>query len=133
MAKLEWSESLKLGVESMDQDHKFLISLMNKLEALEGANAEKDQISQCFNDLLEFTVKHFSKEEEFMESMQFDGLNSHKLIHKELLRRLGDHHDEFNKTGVISEGLMDFLVIWLKSHICGIDAKYAKVATKGAA
>lgn len=60
-----------------------------------------------------------------MESINFDGVVRHKLIHKQLLSDLGEYYSTFKKTGELSLETFQFLAFWLKSHICGIDKKYA--------
>ena len=63
-----------------------------------------------------------------MESIGFDGLRTHRVIHTNLLKRLDGHRAEVVARGTASDELFDFLRFWLASHICGIDTKYAEAA-----
>ncbi len=122
----EWDPSkYALGVADMDREHETLIGLMNKLHALSGAGASKAELGRALQDLAKYTVKHFADEEAYMARTQYAGLEKHKAIHAELLRRVGEYAASFEATGKLGADLFSFLKLWLKAHICNIDAKYA--------
>ena len=84
------------------------------------------QVLNKFNDLAEYVVKHFTEEEALMEANNYDRLDSHKLIHKNLLERMGGFKSQIEDGSLVKDDLVAFLRVWLTSHIKGIDARYGK-------
>lgn len=132
---MEWDESLDVRVQAMNDEHIELIRLMNIVFEVNGNG--RDAVGASLSDLVNYTVEHFDNEEAYMESVGFDGLKTHKLIHKSLLERVGEFVEEFTTSGsdVLPDDLFDFLKFWLVTHIKGIDTKYTAAdspATAGA-
>ncbi len=133
MAYMEWSNDLDVKVAAMNREHQRLITLMNRLHELNDKRASKKEIRGALNSLATYTVTHFNNEEAYLEKINFKGLRSHKLIHKNLLEEMRKHIAAFEKgDGRLSEKFFGFLRRWLVSHIRGIDGKYADAAKHGA-
>lgn len=121
-----WDEKLLgLDVKDMDEEHIILISKMNALHKAYFEKKPSHIINQCLIDFADYTVKHFSDEEEYMAKINFVGLQTHKLNHKKLLDRVNEFITNFEKTGLLTEEFFQFLSVWLTTHIRGIDFKYA--------
>ena len=87
----------------------------------------REAVASYFNPikLAEATVAHFADEEAYMASVAFPDLKSHKLIHQKLLTDFTAHKARFDAGhGELEKGFFDFLSLWLRSHICHVDAKY---------
>lgn len=126
-----WTDELSVGVNEMDDQHKVLIDKINKLVV--DLNDESPNAYGDFQDLAGFVVKHFSDEEAFMEQSGYPGLDTHKVIHKQLLEKVGSFDGSIKDGSVDKFQLINFLKMWLRSHIMGIDMKYGEHANKGAA
>lgn len=126
MAFFEWDNSLDVGVEAMNEQHKTLISLMETLHEKNVAGAPKAELLTAVNTLIDYVIKHFEDEEAFMASIGFPGLETHKKLHENLLKELkqfsGDFERSVNKK--IKDELTTFLKFWLATHIRGIDTRY---------
>lgn len=124
--RLQWEESLKIGVAAMDRDHERLVTAMGEIETLNAKKADKTAIGKAIERLAALTVKHFEDEERYMTSIAFPDLSTHKMIHKDLLQKFQAQAKAFQAgDGTVSEEFNNFLVCWLRAHIRGIDAKYA--------
>jgi hemerythrin-like metal-binding protein len=110
----------------MDAEHHQLIALMNALHAKFEARAALAEQTAAFGALATFVVKHFADEEAHMAAIGFPGLESHKLIHKSLLQKVGEFGARAEQTKQFPPELFAFLRHWLAAHIMGIDAKYAE-------
>ena len=134
MSYFEWNSNLDLGVDSMNDEHKHLIDLMNKLHALNESKSPHATLLRAVDDLAGYTVKHFADEEAFMASVNFPGLATHKLIHQQLLQQLSEQRDAFAQAGgTVPDAFFKFLKHWLSAHIKGIDMKYGRHANANAA
>lgn len=129
MPIMEWSEQLDIGVEKMNDDHKDILKYMNLLFDRSKEGAGKVELVGILQRLVDVTVKHFKEEEVFMQSIQYDQLSLHQIIHKKLLNQLAEHQKKFEAgDGSIPAGFFDFLKMWLSAHIQGIDTRYGEVA-----
>lgn len=124
MGFFRWTDELDVGVDAMNDEHKYLISLMNKLNQQHEAHKSKDELTLTLRDLVEYTERHFADEEKYMESVGFPGLRTHALIHKDLMEKLRRHQSDFMTSGVLEPIFFEFLKFWLSAHIRGIDKKY---------
>lgn len=129
MAFLEWDEQLDVRVDAMNDQHKALIGLMNDLYDLHRAGAPKPRKLALARDLAALAARHFRAEEKYMGSIRYDGLDRHRRIHETLEKTLQHHLAEIERPdGEFGDQFFYFLKSWLRSHIAGIDTKYAKAA-----
>lgn len=126
MPIMTWDSSLDVGVESMNDDHKQILDLMNEIHDRAAAGETGEAMIALVDTLAGVTTEHFRDEEAYMASVDFAGLASHTLIHADLLKKYIAHADAIRTNGgqVPSDFLM-FLKLWLTAHIKGIDMKYA--------
>ncbi|MEN0059208.1 MAG: bacteriohemerythrin [Bdellovibrio sp.] len=117
-------------VQEMDEEHRKLIQIMNRLYERNEAQAGKEELSTVVRELVSWTVTHFDHEEKFFDTLPYPQATVHKKIHKDLKTKLKDHQAEFESTGLLSEAFFSFLKNWLTAHIMGIDTKYGDIAVK---
>jgi hemerythrin len=126
-----WTDELSVGVNEMDDQHKVLIDKINKLVV--DLNDDSPNAYSDFQELAGYVVKHFEDEEAFTDKCAYPGLDTHKVIHKQLLEKVGSFDSSIKDGSVDKFALMNFLKMWLCSHIMGIDMKYGEHANKDAA
>lgn len=121
-----WDSKFDIGVKSMNDEHKQILDLMNKLYDQNTAKVARPEIQKTLVALAQCTINHFKDEEAYMESIGFPEFEVHKIVHKKLLEKFTEHKDAFEKgsSPTISQSFFDFLRMWLSAHIQGIDAKY---------
>jgi hemerythrin len=122
-----WNEAkLGLHIPEMDQEHLILIALMNKLHDLREKQAERAALAAAMKGLATYTVKHFADEEAYMARIQYPGIATHKVVHKQLLGRFMDFQHSFERDGKLGDDFFVFLKMWLNAHISGVDMKYSQ-------
>lgn len=128
MKLMEWNDKLDVGVQSMNHQHQKLLDLMNAL--YEGNEAKKPfpSLLPILTELKNYTIEHFQEEEKYMESISYEGLASHKLIHQQLLNRFSEQEEIILTSKVFPESFFGFLKVWLSAHIQGIDMKYGQAS-----
>jgi hemerythrin len=127
MALIEWSPRLQLDVPDMDRDHHRIVDLMVQLERQSTAGEPRARLDTTFRALGETTRTHFADEERFMQSIAYPEFAAHKVIHTTLLEKFATHYEAF-RTGSaakVDSAVFEFLTFWLRSHISGIDRRYA--------
>ena len=123
-----------LGIESVDNQHKHLIELVNQLDEAVAVGAERDTIIKIVNGLIDYTVYHFQHEQQLMTAAKFNPTMQaiHEAEHKEFVAKMimvqRDVQDDIN---ALSDDLMEYLVNWLCHHILSTDKQMALSLTHG--
>ena len=126
MTVMVWDDSLDVGVEAMNSEHKGLLDLMNALHDAASSGVDASRTIQLLDRLERATVDHFAHEERHMERIGFPEIERHKLIHADLLSKFAGHAALIRETREVPDTFFDFLRYWLSAHIKGIDVKYGR-------
>jgi hemerythrin len=129
MAKIQWDDSLSVGIDIIDQQHKMLIQRLSELsEAVEMKQGET-AIMKTLEFMSEYTDFHFSSEEKHMEEQNYPGLDYQKAQHEEFrntLKRIVEDYEDEGPTRALTTSINTFLFNWLLNHIKGTDLKFGK-------
>jgi hemerythrin len=126
MDKIEWTESLSVGVRLIDDQHKMWIQHLNDVQAAIEARKGPEQIVSALDFLLDYTHYHFETEEEQMAGSGYAGFEEHKARHDELKATLDDLVRDFQEEGAtdgIAEAVNVLLGSWLVKHIAEVDVR----------
>lgn len=123
-----WKDEYSVHVQEIDAQHKQLIGLINRLlEAINNTIATKELLDDILNELIKYTVYHFSTEEKYFHKFEYEFTEEHVLQHTLFAQKVTDFQKKFVDNEVeVSFELIDFLEDWLIEHICGSDQKYSK-------
>jgi len=125
MAFFEWNDSMSVGDPEFDDHHKKLIMYINQLFDAMHEGKGKNMIGDILKNLYDYTVFHFSKEEEKLAKVNYPGLQEQKKAHANFVEKLHDFYERYNKNDLfISVDVLDFLSSWLKNHILKTDMAY---------
>lgn len=125
MQPIVWTEKLSVGVKLFNEEHKQLISYINRLNnALEIRSTQKT-MEEILTGLFDYTKSHFKDEEIAMIKHEYPNFTKHKIEHDKLTKQVIDFKDRLKggKTSFSLE-LMQFLSDWLIDHIQNTDMKY---------
>ena len=115
-----------VGVEAIDEEHKRLFEIIaeaNEILHNDFLYDKYDQIAGVLENLVEYTKVHFADEEEYMASINYEGLDAQKRAHTKFVEKieninledLDDNQDEY------LNGILSFLLDWLANHILKVD------------
>ena len=123
---VEWDDTLSVGIEEIDEQHKVLVDLVNKMHEAIHQRHGSDVVIGILSDLTEYTRIHFAVEESLMRILNYPDYDNHKQVHEELLHTVADLQDKV-ASGKKSIGfeLMHFLKTWLVKHIMEEDMQYS--------
>ena len=131
IARLEWTEALKTGLEEIDEQHMILVHTLNDAAEKLAHEATAEMLGQITQDLLSYALYHFETEEELMQEYGY------REVEGEGMQRHLDQHRGFSaKVVAIREGLksgnliaprdlIGFLTDWLVNHIQHTDQALA--------
>ncbi len=138
MAFFDWKDSMSVGNQVIDTDHRKLIQYINEMQEAMMAGHGRDIVGTILNRLVAYTHEHFAREELIWKGGHYAGLEKHKKEHTDLLKTVNEFKAKFDKgTVTLSVEVMSFLRDWLKNHILKSDkeaaAAIATTAQPGAA
>lgn len=125
MELFTWSDSLKTGIESIDIQHKKLLSFVNELHtAMKNRGAGKI-ISKILNELVDYTDYHFKNEEKAFDLFSYPDADAHKEAHEYLIKQIHDliRQQEAGDLA-LSVTTLGFLIDWVTNHIMKEDMSY---------
>ncbi|MDT3737373.1 MAG: bacteriohemerythrin [Denitratisoma sp.] len=123
-----WDEAMNTGHAGLDEDHRKLVALINRLA--DGLTHHKGAAfcREAFGQLVEHVQQHFAMEERLMAEHGYLDAERHKAHHATLfeeVRVLSDAIEAIDVGAPPSVSLLDFLEVWLKHHIDGLDRSLA--------
>lgn len=129
-----WSEELSVGVARMDDQHKVLLRLINRIADLTDSGGGGAAIRVVLGQLVDYTRFHFKDEEKLMETAGFKDLAAHRKIHEGFVAEVGRLVAKATEGDAIdASSLLPVLKDWLIRHIQGTDKVYgAHVVAKNA-
>lgn len=131
MAFIKWDDSLSVNVKEIDEQHKKLVDLINKLTDAMSAGKAKQILGNILNELASYTVIHFKTEEKYFDKFKYPFTISHKKEHNDFIKKINDFKRDFESgKALLSVEIMKFLKDWLIKHIKGSDKKYSEFFNK---
>ena len=132
MALIEWNESLSVGVEEIDFQHRRWIDMINAMdEALSVGGAEKlEQIKdESIKAMVDYAWFHFKYEEQYLKDLGYPELAAHREDHNRFKMNLRQIQADVDRGfQPLNTQLMSIMMNWLKDHIMMEDKKYAAYA-----
>lgn len=119
-----WDPSMDTGIDIIDDQHRRIVDYINQLhDAIN--DKSKAEIEQILNQLIDYTVTHFTFEESLQAKAGYAHLEAHRKVHEAFTARIGDYKERFDRGEDISKKLLSDLRIWLTNHIKQEDRHYA--------
>lgn len=125
MAYFTWDETLDVGVAGLNDDHRHLVSYINELHAAIVSGIGISKMTHILDVLIDYTRKHFAREEELMKKHGYPRFDEHIRQHRALVDKVTDFHNRLQDgKASFSLELMSFLKDWLMNHIKITDMAY---------
>lgn len=124
----EFTDEYLVGVDLIDGEHRELFSIVdraNRLVKTYDAISGYDRIVEILNELKDYTIEHFRDEEEYMESIHYEGIEAQKRAHEAFIDKLEniDYNEIEDNPQESLQKLLEFLLGWLINHILYVDKK----------
>jgi hemerythrin-like metal-binding protein len=127
MAKIEWNDTLSVGILMFDTEHKKLVSIINKLDDAMKQGQGNALIAQVLKELITYTKTHFIHEERVMQQHKYPGLDAQVKEHKGFVDKIVSmEQDLASGKALMSLSVSNFVSAWIKNHIMKTDKSYTK-------
>ena len=123
---IKWQDSYSIGIKLVDEQHKELINLTNKL--FTSCILEQDQLTNVFmttlHEAVDYVVYHFDTEMKIMERVNYPHLETHRNEHKKFAKEVLTQVEDF-KSGktTVPISFVNFLKNWVLNHVAVSDKK----------
>lgn len=123
---IEWNDSLLIGVEAIDLQHKSLFEQLKNIER-ELASGNGQHITKAIVAFMDtYVVEHFGLEEDLMHSIGYPGLASHKQDHLQFIDKSIEFElDKYVGDPNLPKNMLAFFSEWFVRHISGADMEIA--------
>jgi len=129
MALFQWKEYYSVNIDSVDLQHKQLVTLINSLHKEINNGFDREEVKSLLDHFMESTQSHFENEESLMLENDYKLYHLHKREHEQLIddvKKFSQNLDE-SRSGVISE--LSNLIEKLKLHFLEMDKHYSPFLT----
>jgi hemerythrin-like metal-binding protein len=126
-----WNENFSTGIERIDEQHKTLISLLNKLVSHLAFQSATPDLNIVFEQLKDYTIFHFQAEQDIWHEHFRDDpweswhVRAHGNFVDEVIRL--KQAENVKPLDDVIEDIVTFLTNWLAFHILESDKRMAKV------
>lgn len=126
MSFIQWTDDLSVKIESVDAQHKRLVSVINSLYDAMHVGKANGIMRGILADLAAYTGEHFSYEERLFRQHSYPGAATHHDSHAILIGQLKDIQSQMERGMSVSIKTFNFLKKWLTEHIMKEDHLYAE-------
>jgi len=126
---IDWNDILSVGIQQMDDEHKELFRRINDLLVGLLGPAGGANIPTLVAAIMEYTVFHFTDEQELMRRENYPRYEQHRTLHDAFLKEWGEIQallvaGQFSAPLLIR--IQDKVVNWLLDHIAKVDHDYSE-------
>ncbi|MCL2249088.1 MAG: bacteriohemerythrin [Oscillospiraceae bacterium] len=127
-----WKESLRIGVDAIDAQHKKLFENVGNLVRIlrSGGTVDKQKCVEIIHFLEDYMVTHFEEEEAYLTAIKYPDFYSHKKLHEGFKRTVNQHAKILEDSDFSPHDVNVFvgiLAAWLLYHVTDADRRYTHV------
>ncbi|QEL64030.1 hemerythrin [Oryzomicrobium terrae] len=125
MAFMPWGDALKIGIDSIDAQHHWLVNATNTLhDEILRDEPRTAVIGEVLEGLVDYTMNHFIVEEELFQRLGYPESPGHQAEHNRFTSGALDLLQRFESGQAVSVEALEFLKNWLTHHILEVDRAY---------
>lgn len=124
MERITWSDTFSVGVVELDDQHKRLVAMINRLIDEQKTLTRPETIAELITDMTDYALEHFRAEEYLMAEYGYEGKEVHVQVHEDFIRKTQEFMAAPAGPNILSKALLEFLKSWLIDHILNEDMQY---------
>jgi len=129
MKSIEWVENYTLGINEIDDQHKELVAITDRLFQAIMADHGEDVLLETLKDIADYATYHFDFEEKLLREHEFpqNELAEHIAEHEKLKRQVAGFIEEYTEDpSAMDVSLFGFLRSWTDEHMRQTDSGYVE-------
>lgn len=125
MEPIKWTNSFSVGVSEMDNQHKKLVAMINRLIDEQHTLTEPATIADLLTEMTDYAREHFRAEEYLMAEYGYEQKGAQVQAHEEFIAKtLSFMSASEIGPNILSKALLEYLKTWLVGHILKEDMQY---------
>lgn len=121
-----WKQEMNVQIESIDQQHRTMIVLINELQHAIDERMPDVMIGSILSKVIEYTRFHFEHEENCLIVGCYSKLHEHQCAHQSMKKALAELEKEYlNGVPGVASRVLETLKNWVIVHIMKVDLQYA--------
>ena len=122
---LEWDDKYSVGISMIDEEHKKLIGLLNKVIYAKEHNGNPEELKEVLYGITMYAMIHFSEEENYMLEFNYPEYQTHRNEHIDFSNKTLAYCERIaNRDSHFTNEVLEYLKRWLVNHIKVTDKKY---------
>ena len=123
---INWNDSYSVGNAEMDEQHKKLIEIINKLfKSFKEGNAQ-EILSEILDEMIDYANFHLNSEEKLLLKHDYPEKDNHEAIHQEFRDKTKELKLTIQKKDENAHyQIIEYLKDWWMNHILIEDMKYS--------
>jgi hemerythrin len=131
---LVWREQLSVGNDVIDNDHRYLIDIINHVEQSLGSKSHRE-LSAALDRLSKYSQEHFAREEKIARAAGYEQVPDLSHSHEALIKQLDQIKTEIREMGnewlpEVADNFTQLLRSWLIDHVIKEDLLMKPVLQK---
>lgn len=114
---------MRIDDGQIDDDHKELIAIANRVLWLERPNRDADELKMVIRELYDYVKYHFGREEVLMKNLDYPDFEAHHEKHEIIIRSMNYYLTESHHMGEILSNFRQLVSKWVTGHIMEDDKK----------
>lgn len=125
MEKIVWEDRFNIQVDVIDEQHRRLVDLMNRLIAVQEEETSDEEIADILGAMTNYLGYHFDTEEQLMIDHGYPELESHREEHQAFVTQTAYFIATYREGGAsLKSDILLFLKEWLVNHIVQTDGAF---------
>lgn len=126
MAFLSWRNEYRIGVELIDEEHRYLFDLINAFHDTHVGGTNRSALGQILNRLVHYAEQHFRHEEAIMKAEAYPAYVEHCALHEDLYLTIFRLSEKL-AAGSLRDDMetVRFIRSWLVTHIVQHDLQFS--------
>ena len=125
-----WNENLSVGIDIIDEHHRYLLDLINDLYEVVINKRGAREVARLIKALDAYAKVHFRSEEMMMEHYKFEGIKRQELQHHAFEAKIREFYEELHVNPLVAQfDVLSYLRDWLVHHILVEDTQLRSLVT----
>ena len=121
---VEWDESLSVGIDAIDEQHRYLVDLINDLYEVVSKKSGAREVARLIKATDAYAKVHFRAEEQMMQHYEYAGIQQQEQQHHAFEAKIREFYEELHDNPLVAQfDVLSFLRNWLIHHIRVEDSK----------
>jgi len=115
---VKWDDSLRIGIDIIDEHHRYLFELTNNLFDVVAQKRSSRDVAKVLKALDKYAQVHFRAEERMMDHYGYDRIDVQRSQHHRFEEKVDEFYRELHETPLTARfDVLTYLRKWLVDHI----------------